>query len=221
MNKVYIIDISNLEKDFPFEELYTKASLYRKQKVNKLVFEKDKKLSLCANYILRCALNDVGIDYNNIEIDFKENNKPILKNIDGIFFNLSHSKEMAICAISTKEIGCDIQKKSDNSLEIADRFFSKEEIDLINKNNTKEEKEDMFYRLWTLKESYMKALGLGLNMGLSEFQIQFDKTKIKVISNNKYDTDFYFEEIELQNKDYKCAICSKCFDKCEIKEIRL
>lgn len=220
MNRVYIIDVSKLEKEFPYEELYEKASSYRKEKVDKLVFKKDKILSLCVDYLLRYALNEIGIEYNNIEIDFEKNNKPILKNIEGVYFNLSHSKEIAICAISNNEIGCDVQKKIGNNLEIANRFFCKEEIDLINKSKTVKQKEDMFYRLWTLKESYMKALGLGLNIGLSQFQIQFDKDKISVLTQNGLDTDFYFEEIKLKNKDYKCAICSKCFEKCEIKEIK-
>ena len=221
MNKVYIIDINNLKKSFSYEEIYNKVSLYRKNKTDRLVFEKDKWLSLGAEYLLIQALNDLEIDYSKIDIDLAENKKPILKNIENVFFNLSHSKDMAMCAISNKEIGCDIQAKSDNSLEIADRFFNKEEVDLIGQKETLEEKKDLFYRLWTLKESYSKALGLGLNIGLAEFQIQLTNDNISVSTKQNLDTDFYFEEIKLKNKEYKCAICSKCFDKCEIKEIML
>ena len=221
MNRVYIIDINNLKKSYSYEEIYNKVSSYRKNKTDKLMFEKDKWLSLGVEYLLMQALNDLEIDYSKIDIDLAENKKPILKNIENVFFNLSHSKDMAMCAISSKEIGCDIQVKLDNSLEIADRFFNKEEVDLIGQKETLEEKKDLFYRLWTLKESYSKALGLGLNIGLAEFNIQLNNDNISVSTKQNLDTDFYFEEINPKNKDYKCAICSKCFDKCEIKEIML
>ena len=219
MNKVYITDINNLKKWFSYEELYNKASSYRKQKVDKLKFEKDKFLSLGVDYLFRCALKDIGIEYSNAEIDFKSNNKPIIKNYDGIFFNLSHSEEIAMCVISNNEVGCDVQKMSADFLDIADRFFCQSEIDLITCKETFEEKRDMFYRLWTLKESYMKALGLGFKLGLSEFQIYYENNTAKVWSNKNLDTNFYFEEIKLENQNYKCSICSKSFAKCEVKEI--
>lgn len=219
MNKVYIIDIKNLKESFPYEELYNKASSYRKKKVDKLRFEKDKFLSLSVDYLLRYALSEIGIDYSNIKIDFENNNKPILKNYDGVFFNLSHSEDIAMCTISNDEVGCDVQKMANNSLEIADRFFCNNELDLINRQDTFEEKREMFYRIWTLKESYMKALGLGFELGLSEFEIYFENGTAKVLSNKDLDTNFYFEEIKLENRSFKCSICSKCFEKCEVKEL--
>lgn len=221
MNRVYYINLNKLNKTFPYEELYNKASSYRKEKVDSLKFYKDKCLSLSVDYIFRCALKDIGIDYNSIVIQLDDNNKPFIKNANNLFFNLSHSNKIGMCIISDKEVGCDVEKISDDFLDIAKTYFNKNEINLIEQQKTYKNKQELFFRLWTLKESYTKALGIGLNLDLNKFQISFNKENIEVSSSTNNDTEFYFEEIDLENKNYKCAICSKLFEKSEIKEIKL
>ena len=213
MNKVYVISLENLKKSFSFEELYNVVSTYRKEKVDRLKFEKDKYLSLGVEYLLKYALENENINYSKIEIGFKENKKPMIKNYKGIFFNLSHSDEMMVCAISDKEIGCDVQRKKKDILDIVDRFFGDNEKELIYSSS---DKNTMFNRFWTLKESYIKALGTGLGTGLNEFHISLRDDKIEVKSNKELDTDFYFEEIDIGSDEYNLAICSKSFEKANV-----
>lgn len=105
MKKIYFININDLKEIFSYKEIYKKVSLYRKRKVDKLIFEKDKWLSLGAEYLLMKGLEELDIDYSRTEIGYAENNKPILKNCPSkLYFNLSHSDEMAMCVISDLEV---------------------------------------------------------------------------------------------------------------------
>lgn len=211
MYKIYYSEINNLKKSFSYEEIYNKVSSYRKRKVDKLMFEKDKWLSLGAEYLLMKGLNELNIDYSKIEIGFVENNKPILKNCpQNLYFNLSHSEEMVMCVISDCEVGCDIQKvtEKNNFLEIAERFFHPEEIKLI-KSAKKEEAIELFYRIWVLKESYIKATGKGLQTPLKNFRICLGDNKPKVFLNDILMEEFQLEEIKIENPNYKSAVCEK------------
>ena len=210
MKKIYFLDINNFKKDFSYEEIYNQVSSYRKKKVDKLMFEKDKWLSLGAEYLLIKGLKELDIDYSKMEIDFIENNKPILKNNPkNIYFNLSHSEEMAMCVISDCNVGCDIQKinKKENLLQIAERFFHQKEIEMIGNATMEEEKINMFYRIWVLKESYIKATGKGLQTSLNDFRICFDYEKPKVFVNDKLEEGTILEEVQSENPNYKSAIC--------------
>lgn len=209
MKKVYFIDINNMKKTFSFEEIYSKVSLYRKNKVDKLKFGDDKWLSLAAEYLLMKGLEELNIDYSQIEIGFVENNKPILKNCpQELYFNLSHSGDMAMCIIADSEVGCDIQKMSDKEeyKKIAQRFFHPEEIQMI--ENAKEtEKRELFYRIWALKESFIKATGKGFRTPLKDFKISLEKEKIQVYINGVLQEKYQLEEIEVGNSEYRSAIC--------------
>ncbi len=100
-----------------------------------------------------------------------------------------------MCAISNKEVGCDIEIIKNDNLDIAKEFFNKLEFQKIqNSKNSKVE----FYTLWCQKESYLKALGTGLNGGL-DFILN-DEIFIK---NEKY----YIQNLDI-HKAYKSAICS-------------
>ena len=216
MNKVYFLDINNLKKDFTYEEIYSKVSLYRKRKVDKLKFEKDKWLSLGAEYLLIQGPKEYDIDYSKIEIGFVKNGKPILKHCPKkLYFNLSHSEEMAMCVISDSEVGCDIQKvvNKEKYLEIADHFFHPEEIQMI-KNANEKEKKELFFRIWVLKESYIKAIGKGLKMPLKDFRICFENNNPKIFNNDDVLEDrFLIEEKELKKLGYKSAVCIKKYNK--------
>lgn len=209
MYEVSFLNIEDLKKMFSYEEIYNKVSLYRKRKVDKLKFDNDKWLSLGAEYLLMQSLKKQQIDYEKIEIGFVENNKPIINNCSkNINYNLSHSGEMAMCIISDKDVGCDIQKMSDkeNCIEIAERFFHPEEIKII--KNAKD-KNELFYRIWSLKESYIKATGKGLQTPLKDFRISLENNKPQVFVNDKLEENYILEEKKVNNSNYKSAICVK------------
>lgn len=230
MNKVYFIDVKNLKEKFSYEEIYSKVSSYRKNKVDKFMFEKDKWLSLAVEYLLMQALEEMNVDYSKIEIDFIENGKPVLKNWrkalnnddasiknseKELYFNLSHSGKMAMCVIADLEVGCDIQKISDKEivLDIAERFFHPMEIQMI-KDAKEDNKKQLFYRIWTLKESFMKATGKGFEKPLKDFRIAFKEGIPVVYINDVLQENFIFEEIDSGNIDYKSAICMKVVNDC-------
>ncbi len=191
MIKIYYSSVENLDlnKDYVI-------SNYRKEKITRLRREEDKKLSLGAEFLLNFALNEEGVKIPAI-YQVNENGKPFIKEFP-FFFNLSHSKNIAVCAVSESEIGVDIQFMNKASFNIAKRFFCYKDFRYILKCETPH---DRFYEYWTLKESYIKAVGKGLSLPLNSFLIEFDNG-IPTIKNSLY--SFYLTEIE---EVYKLAVC--------------
>ena len=88
-----------------------------------------------------------------------------------VHINLSHSANLIACAISAAgRIGIDLEKvRPLQDLDgIATRFFSAPEYRLITLAEASE-KLGLFYTIWTLKESFIKAVGKGLSMPLDNF----------------------------------------------------
>lgn len=151
-----------------------------------------------ARQLLKIALKDSKIFCLNLEIEANDNGKPYFKARNDIFFNISHSKEYIICAIAPFEIGCDIEKIRDVKQSIANRFFTRDESNFVMD-------QDSFFRLWTLKESFVKAIGTGLNTPLNSFNIglNLNPITVKYNSTKKY---YYFLEPFIDNQ-CKCSIC--------------
>ena len=202
-NRIYIARTEELKNDVLFGRLYSTVSRSRREKIDRMVFNKDKRLSLAAGLLLVKALRDMGTE--DYSVVYGKNGKPYLKDKD-IYFNLSHSEEAVMCAVSPCEIGCDTEKVTEIDLEIAKRFFYNKEYEMIISGRTDAEQQDMFFRLWTLKESFMKATGLGMELPLDSFGIEITADGISVrqnIGKEKY----YFKEYNL-NDGYKYAVCS-------------
>jgi len=86
-------------------------------------------------------------------------------NID-LFFSLSHTKNMICCALSrNSEIGCDIESLQPRKYQenLTERVFSKKEQKFYRELPATTSVE-FFYRSWTLKEAFVKALGQGLRI---------------------------------------------------------
>ncbi len=96
------------------------------------------------------------------ELFFNKNGKPYLKNRD-LYFNISHSGNYIVCALDANEIGCDVQAVIAYNPRVASRFFCQAETDYINRC---ENREEIFFRLWALKESILKAKGGSIADGL-------------------------------------------------------
>lgn len=127
--------------------------------------------------LLKKGLEDFGEEDKIDKIEYRKTGKPFLKDV---FFNISHSDSLVVCAISTEgEIGIDIEKVKPVELDDFKPWFTENEWKSINKPPSQL---DNFYWYWTRKESIIKALGINLS---HLHQIDVDATKDYFLENGK------------------------------------
>ena len=199
MVKVYVLDVSTFPDPKECEEVMSGLSEDRVEKILRYRKSKDRKQSLGAGLLLKQCLSEYNIRIEDIR--YGEHGKP---EIDGVYFNLSHSHDMVVCGVSERRIGCDIEKIEDVRDGIAERFFTKSEIQYLNQYEGDEKKEE-FYRLWTMKESYMKMTGEGMSLALDRFEFSF-KDRICVCRDGKK-CDCHLKEYEIPG--YKLTVCAE------------
>lgn len=186
-------------EELDLKRAYSLVSKSRQEKIDFYRFDKDKKLSAGAYLLLKRLLSEVNI--NDFEIIIGKYEKPHIVDHENIYFNLSHSSKMVLCAISDKELGVDIENiDGEIDLNIAKNFFYNDEYkSIMNCDNPSDE----FFKYWVLKESYMKYTGLGMNLKLDSFEIVIgDEIKLK-----DDDSDLKFNLFEIE--DYKIGIASQ------------
>lgn len=113
------------------------------------------------------------------EIDRRVYGKPYFPEHEKMHFNISHTGNMAVCALGETELGVDIERIRPVRESMQNRVLTEREREWIwQQKNTAE----AFIRLWTLKESYIKATGQGLRTELSliEFSIRGTKEGEKI-----------------------------------------
>ncbi|WP_169314685.1 4'-phosphopantetheinyl transferase family protein [Acetobacterium woodii] len=204
-----------LDDDTFFWNRYHTLSPARQKKIDQLIFSKDKKLSLAAGLVFQAGLADYGLQEQHLIIAHHQNGKPYLPQYPELFFNISHSEQLAICVFSNREIGADVEKVSNIDLEIARRLFDNAEYREIIAADCPEE---AFYNYWVLKESYMKATGWGLKLPLNGFRIAREvvllKDQLRVYQGSMLmPYSFYIATVF---ESYKLAVCTKG-DQPEIK----
>lgn len=101
-------------------------------------------------------------DVKNIYLDYHLNKKPYLASFPRLHFNMSHSEDFAVIAISRRNVGIDIEYMSEDfnfSNLLPDVFEDHETLTIQNAEN----KKHAFYTAWTRKEAFVKALGKGID----------------------------------------------------------
>lgn len=193
MVHVYAADITGLPDPLEHPQLMEELSEERKQKIMRHKQLGGRKQSLGAGLLLGQVLFRHGVIEG--EICISEYGKP---EIADICFNLSHSHEMVVCAVSAKSVGCDVEKVVPAPEKVAERFFTKKETEYINRD------ED-FFRLWTMKESYMKMTGEGIHLPLNQFEIRLEE-QLKVYREGERCVCF-IKEYEIPG--YKLSVCAE------------
>lgn len=92
-------------------------------------------------------------------------------------FNLSHTRGLVVCLVAReREVGVDVEDRERDGklLDVADRYFSPGEVAALRALPSREQL-DRFFVYWTLKESYIKARGMGLAIPLSHFSFEVDE----------------------------------------------
>lgn len=123
---------------------------------------------ICTRAVLRRVLSRYcGIDAAQLVICLNRYGKPYLKG-QPWFFNLSHSDEKLVIAVSNVEIGVDIEicRERKNLADLTQHCFAPEEITYW-RGLPDAQKTRAFYQFWTAKEAFVKATGRGMGLGLS------------------------------------------------------
>lgn len=219
MTNVYLADTAGLNDPDVFQKLYRTVPAHRQEKIDSIRFPKAKCQSLGAWLLLVHALREAGITEENIRLSYGAFGKPYLEEHPNLHFSLSHSGTRVLCALSEKEVGCDAEKIKTANLDLAERFFSREECAAITSASA-EERDGMFFRFWTLKESFLKNIGRGLSLPLDAFSIRLSAKDAAVAQNVLPGQDFYFREFDLQD-GYRYACCTRQPEIADLKQIRL
>ncbi len=168
-----------------------------KHRQQKYAFEKDQDHYLLARYLIRISLSSYCDKISPEEWTFDTNHygRPAVTN-DGapkdLHFNLSHSGGMVVCGFaSTYEVGVDVENVTRicSHMSLAEHSFSQLEVEKL-KTFESEKIPSEFFKFWTLKESYIKARGMGLHLPLDQFSFVVDKDQsVKVLFDPRMKED--------------------------------
>lgn len=187
-------------------------------KIEGYKFSEGKQRSLIGDLMVRrFYAQEFKVDPFSFDFEYNEHEKPALKNYSDTYFNISHSSDWVVVAFSDRPVGIDVEKNKGNRLKVAKRFFTQEEQNDLFSLPSIEKQIDYFYRLWTLKESYMKAVGKGISMSLSSFSFQ-KKEDPFILKYSADDIDFHFSTFII-HPEYACSLCSKYEFKPHIEQL--
>ena len=175
------------------EQLAQILSPDEQQRAQRFYFERDRKRFIAGRGILRTILSRyLDLDPSQLQFSYSSRGKPALANTDNegtLCFNLSHSNELALYAVrrvsvneagkgSTQaslqescNLGIDLEhlRPMPDAEQLAKRFFSPREYAVIS-SLPPEQKQEAFFKGWTCKEAYLKAIGYGL-AGLEQVEV--------------------------------------------------
>ncbi len=186
MVRAYLLNVEELEN------INVDSSLFSERRIkitDNFKREEDKKLSTAAELLLIYALKQLSSDIS-LPLKIKEDEKgrpeleerlsvsgnPDLKCFKGgtVYFNISHSKDYSACAVSNEPIGIDIEYVKMSKLPNPEKILHPEEAQTLAFITNPSEKSKYFFECWTLKESYLKNLGIGLMIRPNEFRVSED-----------------------------------------------
>lgn len=201
--KIYSYQYNESLSDKQKQNLFKVLNIYEQEKVKSFKQALDADISLLSRFLLRKILAPlVQKPPAEIEFSYNEYNRPY---IGGLDFNLSHSGNRIVIAINqVGRIGIDIEKIRSVETSLAEICFTKEEMNqVIYKNNFNL---DNFFQLWTLKEAFIKADGIGMSYPLLDFYFEIDE-KIKInFKNNIFDNNWQFKVFDI-DPEYKMSLC--------------
>jgi 4'-phosphopantetheinyl transferase len=182
-------------------------------------FDRHRKQLLLGRVLMRVALSSYDRSIAPASWNFTHNDygKPAIseeQNSASLYFNLSHSAEKVVLAVSRfKDIGVDVEcaRKPRRIAAIAQRYFSDKEAGQL-LILAKDRQQSRFYDLWTLKEAYIKACGMGLAIPLQHFSYGFagdDRLTVEFDARrNDMEGAWQFWQLSA-GPDFKLAVAAK------------
>lgn len=179
MNKIKIIDISN--KELKGQQ---PSNPYFFNRMNDYKLNCDKKSVIYSYIALKTLLKSLNIDLDQIEIVLDKNGKPVFKDKSlKIHFNISHSHNLVVVAVSDHPIGIDVQKFSKPNHKIIKRYFNAYQQTMLKQtiNQTA-----LYTKYWTVFESELKLFGNIKTKNTNTTEIYHKSKTLTDEHDNKY-----------------------------------
>ena len=191
MIHTWLADVSALHNEDTYQRYYAQVPQFRKEKADHLQLQEDKALSVGAWILLEQMKKEYGLQEHAV-------------------FNISHSGTYALCSVDTsempeREVGCDLELIKKDRRGMAERYFCSDECAMI---HTKED----FYRFWVLKESFVKAIRIGMKLPMDSYEFTFSAEGRPYLKRQpeRFPKTYYFKEYEVEGLEYKIAVCADC-----------
>jgi 4'-phosphopantetheinyl transferase len=193
----------------------TVLSEEERQRYQRFYFEHDRKHYLAAHAMLRLALGHyLGRPPEQLHFTQGPNGKPRLAPQSGqlpLHFNLSHTRGMVACML-TLERDCGIDVEGIRSMKqmdgVAETVFSASELAYL-ANRDEASRLAAFFTLWTLKEAYIKATGLGMSAPLRQISIDPDGLRIRDESRPAHESQDWLVDSWQPAPGHALALASK------------
>ncbi|MCL2372784.1 MAG: 4'-phosphopantetheinyl transferase superfamily protein [Defluviitaleaceae bacterium] len=202
-NFIYLAKIDLQLGQDAYDGLLQIISEENRQRCKRFMFREDALRTLYGELMLRYMLmQHFSIRHEDIQLLKDESGKPYLKGLP-VHFNISHSGDYVVCAVSEQPVGIDIERIKEVDFKLAERYFCKSEYrDLFAREEIR--RLDYFFSLWTLKESYLKWLGTGMSVPLDSIAFKIG-SEISMIDTCRSARPF-FKQFPIDG--YKLSLCS-------------
>ena len=180
MVHTWIMDVTPLQNDMIYRRCYNRLPDWRREKADR-IRPLEGKMQSAGAWIL----------YQQMRKYYELS--------DQMPYNLSHSGKYALCSVSTQpdaQVGCDVEMIKENKLRLAERYFCPGEVAWIQSH-------------WVLKESFIKAIRLGMKQDLCEFEIALDEPEARLVRQpDAFPEKYYYQEYRTDAGDARIAVCS-------------
>lgn len=179
--KVYMTDVSPLADASSYHTACRALPAAYQSRLSSFERFSDRQLFIGSRLLLRRACRDAGLP--DFPKTMTERKKPYFPDYPDFFFNLSHSGNMALCVVADTPVGCDIEALNPAHLRIAGRVMAPAELAAYQVTADEQDRLDYFYRLWTLKESYVKLTGEGISVDFRSLRIEIEP-KLRLVGHD-------------------------------------
>jgi 4'-phosphopantetheinyl transferase len=211
--KSNVVHIFFCKIDYPisqefFDNYYQKLPIFIQLSVDSYFKIEDKIRSILGKYLLLYGLRKMGFAEDCLHsLDFQENNRPYLKKLLMMDFNISHAAAMVICVLSTSvKVGVDIEKLGSLDLLNLKNQLSATEWEAVEQTNRPTE---LFFKYWVQKESIVKAC----NSHIPFHQIEVKFNRISIDKKT-----WYSQAVDI-HQDYLCYLTSSDLAEIIVEEV--
>ena len=204
--EIHIVKVPEKIEQHTFDRMLDEVSDDTCVAVKKFRKIRDAQNTLTGEVLVRWLVSKhTGLHNGDIHIARNSFGKPFVSGLYNFYYNVSHSGCWVACAVDSSEVGVDVEEIKEIDFAVAHSVFSTAEYhDLMDREESK--RLPYFYELWTLKESYVKAIGKGLSEPLPSFSMQLHNQDIYCTASSTQ-VPLFFQKWDFLC-GYKLAVCS-------------